>query len=353
MRKSQFKGYIFEDIVSYLIQVNGFDLITEPNADDLINHGNGLNVVGRGGNHQTDTLGNLNWDIPFVYPIRLFVEAKAIEDKVGIDVVRKGIGIINDLNQNYKTVDVNNLELSKKRFDYHYAIFSLSGFSEPALRMAIAHKVDTIDLSMDNLIDLKNKLEGFTEAIFNRYGSINNEISKDDFQQIRKLFRNRLGLRFAQSDKRSQINDISNESEELIREALSLNSIYLATLDTPFMVALVPNDNDEFNKIMLAQNHRRGEITWKREHSNWKINIENSDVVLEFSLPEILREYIFKENRRYHLEKALEVKESYLSKFTFVIEDSESNQSKINRPVYHICSISYDNSLLNQENFGF
>lgn len=350
MKESQFKGYIFEDIVSYLIQINGFKLITESNGEDLLSYGNGLNVVGRGGTHQSDTLGYLNWNIPFIYPVRLFVEAKALSSKVGIDVVRKGIGIINDLNQNYKTVDVDSLELNKKRYDYHYAIFSISGFSKPALTMAIAHKIYTIDLSIGTLSVLKNKLNGFSQTIFNRYGSPNGDLSKEDFLQIRILFRDKLGLRYSITQNNSKIFDISETSEELISETHDIGNIYLATLETPFMVALIPNDNDEFRNLMLEDNHRRGEITWENDQSNWEISIENSNVVLEFSLPETLREYIFEENRKYKIEKALEVKDNFLSKFTFVIEDTRQDHSNVNTPLYHICSITYDNSRLNLDN---
>ena len=63
MRKAQFKGYILEEVLAYLIRTSGYSLIdTAPSNDpDLFSGTNGLNLRGRGTNHQIDILGELNW----------------------------------------------------------------------------------------------------------------------------------------------------------------------------------------------------------------------------------------------------------------------------------------------------
>ena len=67
MNKQQAKGYLLEIVLSKLIEVNGYEVITECNIpyEPGVPHGeqeieskhNGLNVRGRGGYHQFDTLG--------------------------------------------------------------------------------------------------------------------------------------------------------------------------------------------------------------------------------------------------------------------------------------------------------
>ena len=108
MNKEQAKGYLLEIVLSKLIEVNGYEVINEQNFKNF-NIGregeikklrNGLNVKGRGGYHQFDTLGTFKVTPPFVYPLRLFVEAKFYSPgrQVGIDRVRVGVGILNDVN---------------------------------------------------------------------------------------------------------------------------------------------------------------------------------------------------------------------------------------------------------------
>ena len=76
------------------------------------------------------------------YPLRLFIEAKFYtSERIGIDKVRMGVGILEDVNTNYSTVDVEDEQLVVSRYNYHYAIFSSTGFTEDAQRYAIAHKI--------------------------------------------------------------------------------------------------------------------------------------------------------------------------------------------------------------------
>ena len=85
MNKQQAKGYLLEIVLSKLIEVNGYEVITEwnipyepelpPEEQEIRNQSNGLNIKGRGGYHQFDTLGTFKITPPFVYPLRLFMEA--------------------------------------------------------------------------------------------------------------------------------------------------------------------------------------------------------------------------------------------------------------------------------------
>lgn len=124
MKKSQAKGYLLEIVLAKLLKVNGYDLVTSTDNEIVNLPRNGLNVKGRGGYHQFDSLGTFRITPPFVYPIRLFLEAKFYtNNKVGIDRVRMGIGILQDVNTNYSTVEMTSEELKLPKYNYNYAIF--------------------------------------------------------------------------------------------------------------------------------------------------------------------------------------------------------------------------------------
>ena len=63
MNKQQVKGYLLEVVLSKLIEVNGYEVITEANignTDEFKSCGrNGLKVKGRGGYHQLARGGGL------------------------------------------------------------------------------------------------------------------------------------------------------------------------------------------------------------------------------------------------------------------------------------------------------
>src|SRR5690606_10296532 len=117
------KGYLLEEAIAYLIKGTGYNLLVDRSQDptELRNRGNGLIVVGRGGEHQADVLGQLLWIPAFTYPIRLFVEAKCRTAKTGIDVIRNAVGILDDINQNFSSIG--NPRKLVKRYSYNFAIF--------------------------------------------------------------------------------------------------------------------------------------------------------------------------------------------------------------------------------------
>lgn len=74
-----FRGYVLEEVLAFLIRNAGYRLLVDPSQGEQLAYGrNGLVVVGRGGAHQVDVLGQLSWVPVFTFPIRLFVEAKIL-----------------------------------------------------------------------------------------------------------------------------------------------------------------------------------------------------------------------------------------------------------------------------------
>ncbi|NUB25305.1 hypothetical protein [Azospirillum brasilense] len=191
---SSLKGYILEETLAFLIRNVGYRLLADAVEDayELRKAPHGLTVRGRGWWHQADVLGELIWNPAFTHPIRLFVEAKwrgvrpprgdGLEERdpqrVGIDVVRQAVGIVEDLRQNITMTRVSDPCVAEdcpaeleyrgrtRRYDYRYAIFSTSGFTKDAVRYALAHQVSLIDLSLPHFNDLRRVIDQVGNQVF-------------------------------------------------------------------------------------------------------------------------------------------------------------------------------------------
>jgi len=328
------KGYLLEEALAKLIQSSGYTLLTkrEQSPDDLIERSNGLNVIGRGGFHQADVLGQFPYSYPFTYPTRLFVEAKFRRIKTGIDVVRKGIGIINDLNSNYLTAQISdNTELLVQRYNYNYAIFSTSGFSEDATKLAIAHKIHLIDLSGAEYNPLKQAISDAAERIIDTFDG---EIPKHIVKDIRLNFRSILyfqQLVVLDEPVRIISNNSSNILFELAQYIQAYGDLYLASSNTPYIILLKPNKPTEFKKLFEQRQKIDASISWRRNQdgsTTWHIHLDDliNDGYLSFRIPDILSEYIFKDNdEQESLMRAIESKKKFLSNLTFftIINDHD------------------------------
>ena len=300
MKKSQAKGYLLEIVLAKLLKVNGYDLVTSTDNEDneIVDlPRNGLNIKGRGAYHQFDSLGTFRITPPFVYPIRLFLEAKFYTNKVGIDRIRMGIGILQDVNTNYSTVEMTSEELKLPKYNYNYAIFSTSGFTDDAQRLAIAHKIYLMDLSSGYY----NWIRDFINQIVDRWFDINGirgeDISgdifngfKEDFSRwINNLSYNELYRWFYFDIQQSVVNEFVNQMQ-------NVRSIYIASTKSSQIIALVPDDDEDFRESLRRNPHQEVTITWnENENDVWIVRpTGNYDRYrLTFQLPSVIREYIF------------------------------------------------------------
>lgn len=322
MKKSQARGYLLEIVLSKLIENNGYTVIRREDGKEIIRKYNGLNVKGRGGYHQFDTLGQFRITPPFVYPIRLFVEAKFYEsDKVGIDRVRMGVGILDDVNTNYFTVEIDNNKLSTQRYHYHYAIFSTSGFTEAAQRYAIAHKIHLIDLSGSEYKIIVNLIIKIVDELSRTSSNRAEDISNSEFKNF-KIILEKLFFDEKQIPRiLFMMEDMApGEMYNLVLELLNYtnsNYIYLATTDNPYIIPLL--SNHKFHQLLSEQPHQEVYLTWNREYpNNWTITSEmNDDIRISFTLPELFRELLFSDKDILD-NNALYIKEHRMSNFAFI-----------------------------------
>lgn len=345
MNKQQAKGYLLEIVLSKLIEVNGYEVITEcnihyepsvPHGEQEIEHKrNGLNVRGRGGYHQFDTLGTFRITPPFVYPLRLFVEAKCYAStKVGIDIVRMGVGILNDINTNYSTVNLSTEQLSVKRYQYHYAIFSTSGFSKPAQRYAIAHKIHLIDLSSDVYKNIINLIHQIIDELMD-----NSDIDDTQFNSFKRTFSELIRDEVVYHRRSSYCWDESLFDIDLENLIIDLKNnienqfIYLATINSVYMIPLLANS--EFNELLKTNPHQDVSIHFNPEKPDeWIIvpiinNSEIPSLSIRFTLPELLRQYIHQD-----AVKAMRVKEKMIDKIVFIAYLDNKNPT--------LCTLTFD-----------
>ena len=334
MTKSQARGYLLEIVLSKLIEVNGYEVIIKEDGHEVVKKYNGLNVKGRGGFHQFDTLGKFKITPPFMYPLRLFVEAKFYSDsrKVGIDKVRMGVGILEDLNTNYSTVDMNDEELSIEKYQYHYAIFSASGFTEDAQRFAIAHKIHLIDLSGTEYSDLLDLIDQVVDDLDSNTTGGNNNIPKDVFSSFKDDFYNGIIetdinlLTFV-----SQYTEI-NKLRSIIN-FINDNVIYMAMINSPYMIPLFSNVN--LNNELQERPHQNITIIWTEENpKNWEIRLgRENEYSLSFSLPDILSRYLFSSCNNLD-DTAMNIKENHIGKIVFIAYFNNVNPT--------ICTLTFD-----------
>ena len=343
MNKQQAKGYLLEVVLSKLIEVNGYEVITDENignTDEFKSCGrNGLKVKGRGGYHQFDTLGTFRVTPPFIYPLRLFVEAKfySSDRPVGIEKVRMGVGILDDINTNYSTVNMTLSELFLARYNYHYAIFSTSGFSNDAQRYAIAHKIHLIDLSGREYKYITDSIENIVEILM----FDTNEIEKNLFKTFKRSFSYLIHTEEIDGWNYEQAlecigNSLLVQSILSLREKIEGKYIFLATINSVNMIPLFADA--VFTELLKSNPHQNISIHFNQENSDeWVIvPIDNNgneirSLSARFTLPELFSKYM-----KDDFKKAMYMKEKIFSKIVFIAYLDKTNPT--------LCTLTFDKS---------
>ncbi len=344
--KEALRGYLLEEVLAYLIKGTGYNLLVDESQDmeELKNRRHGLVVKGRGAEHQADVLGQLKWIPAFTYPIRLFVEAKFRKTKTGIGPVRNAVGIIEDLNQNYTIKGTKKILV--RRYNYNYVLFSVSGFSEDAVNMAIAHRISLVDLSasdfkpliecIDKTADRIIKAVGFSEEIasagddsMNRgLGDYRRYSSTNFINLLRKYLRIELGtfpIELLQEENIVLFPDLSEIGQEIFNALFRVvkeeyKMLFVAMANGPFMLVIKAEDPQKFLSFARENPSQRINISWNRSDNDGRrwtivpIDCGNDGFKLTFTLPEELSKFIFESDDP--KETALEIKSEIFSDIT-------------------------------------
>ncbi len=120
--------------------------VPSPSDETLCRGHSGIEVRGRGANHQIDAIADFRLSQPFANPQRLLLEAKCYSPMrpVGIEVTRNALGVLRDVSEFW----VSRTKISTRpRYHYQYAIFAASRYTSDAECFAYAHDLYLIQLA--------------------------------------------------------------------------------------------------------------------------------------------------------------------------------------------------------------
>lgn len=324
MNKSQFKWYLLEIILAYLMQVSWYKIILKPSSLDetLKLLSNWLNVQGRWWYHQVDVLWEFKWIIPFNYPIRLITEAKFYQEnkKVGIDIVRSEIWILSDINQNIFSI----WAVTRTVYNYRTVIFSASWFTKNAMSLAIAHQIQLVDLNDDCYSGIKDIVEIISNRSFNNREPTN-EVDQREFL---KKFKKGLFEWVNNNHILSDLNLVRNLRNSILVWAWKRGIFLLFKVDSLENFLSFANTNTDLDI----------EIHWSEWVSGWKLwtiipysRIDTPPFELSFYLPSFIYDKVF--NADNIIEESLNQKDIHFETVSVYYRD-------------RIINLKYDRSFL-------
>lgn len=228
------------------------------------------------------------------------------------------------LNANYQTIDLNGDELLIQRFNYQYAIFSTSGFSENAIRLAIAYKITLIDLGGSEYYDLLHIIDEIAQNLLDWMKA--HRISLNEVREYirRILFNERLIGNGNEEEKYELLENILGPFFKVIEE---YGDLYLASINSPFSILIKPSSPDLFRSFIgnVRKSTFEVRIHWyDDEPEMWEIRLDDNrfdELILKFYLPELIKQYVF--NRPNVLLNALNAKEQFFGSMIFYMRSAE------------------------------
>lgn len=273
---------------------------------------------GRGGAHQVDVLGELAWIPAFTFPLRLIVEAKARSATTGIGEVRNAVGVVTDVNQNLPAGGV-----LAQRFSYRYALFSVSGFSAPAARYALAHQISLVDLSGEGFADIVELAEAVTSILWTdgpltRGGGLLGE--------FRARMRETLGTWPTGVDPSAKAEGSEFASRWRGMEAIlwpriqAIGELFVGMANGPYLLLLRAPDPARAIEVLERDPVQDVSITWSpavQDGTQWTIALSGYGEPLEltFALPDTVAAWIFDPDADAP-RRAMQFKEQLLSTIT-------------------------------------
>lgn len=337
--RDSFKGYVLEEILAYLVRNSGYRLLAHPRQDprNLKQRGSGLVVQGRGAEHQVDVLGELAWIPAFTFPIRLFVEAKCKNRRVGIEAVRNAVGVLEDLNQRFSPAEQYGFRRSVliQQYSYRYALFSTSGFTDSASDMALAHQISLIDLSGREFRDLRLLLDRVADEVFGATGNGHGDGAgqeKVGNVPARELLRRYIRVVLGTLSEEEMFGHWWGAEEQLDRHfgvgfghalaeivawAQRLGELFIGMVSGPFMLVLRPDSAEAFLRVARERPVHRVRITPPADSGGaWSIRPESGGYGLTFGLPRRLADWVFDAEGSYAAKRAAQLKREVLSSIT-------------------------------------
>lgn len=282
------KAMLLEEVLLNLLKDSGYITVNNAENDPTLKDGSaGIEVKGRGWNHQIDAIADFAMSPPFSYPIRLLLEAKFYADKIGIDIVRNAVGVLKDVDEFWVSNNLN--RMSKPRYHYQYAIFTSSAFTFPAQQYAFAQDIYLIKLENNKyFLPIVNAIEDLTFEDFNGDSDRKIEINLSDLRKtVRESLKNNSDYSL-----RNYIGNNAFSQEKftnIFQKSTTLSSSYLGMISNRFPIFLTPSPTFDIDSLISDPTIR---ICWDNEY--WYIvkstancrHLSNDEILFSFDLPE-------------------------------------------------------------------
>jgi hypothetical protein len=283
----QIRGALLEEIVLFLLSRTGYRIVGD-GEDGTRPGGAGLELRGRGEWHQIDALVTPTYSLPFMYPLRLMIEAKcyAKSRKTDVRIVRAAIGTALDVNQSYSKDGSTDIEI--QQFNYHAAIFCTSGYTEDAQRLAAAHQVFLIDYT--DVPALTSVVDALLSLSAVDFGKGPNEDINIKLGALRTGFRHAL---FQQGGVPADVNTVEGDPAklgDLVRLSRAIAGSYYGMIQGTYpihLLATVPISMQLMNQWEIPVRLRvlRDGREWFSRSQHITTRVLRNTFVLSFSCP--------------------------------------------------------------------
>ena len=320
------RGLILEEVLLNLLRESGYTPVdyaqnideNDVRYDETLHYGaSGIEVKGRGWNHQIDAIADFIISPPFSYPLRLLLEAKFYKNKVGIDIIRNAVGVLKDVDEYWVSNNTN--KIAKPRYHYQYAVFSSSSFTNPAQRYAFAQDIYLIKLENNKyFLPIIESIEDLTYSDFSGSSDKNININLSEFRnKLRRSLKSSNRLNHYCEEKGFNSRSIN----AILETSQSLRYSFLGVIGERFPIFFTPSPSFHIDDV-IGNNQIR--ICWNED--SWFIirdsadcsDLEEKDILFSFDLPKELFE-LYAENNMLSESRALDIKENFMSniKITF------------------------------------
>lgn len=314
---SQIRGMLLEEAVLQLLRTAGYVVVEEAGSDPTLHDGHsGLEVLGRGGRHQIDSVADFRISAPFSHPQRLFVEAKCFSPQypVGLPIIRNAVGVLKDVSEWWNPPSGRGGIASTGRYHYQYALFSASGYTLDAERYAFAQDIYLIPYERSRFI--APVIQAIRQLTHEDFGAIVWNAIDVNIGRLRQAIR---GLLQGRLNGLIQLPNADTRGIDRFVEAVSMiKGTLLAVIGRRFPVHLIPAP---FLDVRELRDHYEVRILW----DDWSWYLEdasNGRQLFSFDLPPNLFN-LYAEDGRLTESHALDLKSDMLSMFHAILNVEE------------------------------
>jgi len=269
--KGQLRGALLEEVILILLRGSGYVPVVSVGQDPTLKTCSaGLQVRGRGADHQIDAIADFSVSQPFTNPQRLLVEAKAYDvgRNIGLDVVRNAIGVLKDVSEFWR-VDAQSPK-GRTRYSYRAAVFSTSGFSSPAQEYAYAQDVHLLPLARSA------HFKPVLAALWDVSDALADDPTDASIKDLRRQFRRAMS---------GMGRNVDAMLQPLLTECAAFRTALLGMIANRFPVFLIPERLEALEELP-----ERTEIRIHFDADGWYLGPVGDERLFTFDLPDELLE---------------------------------------------------------------